>query len=135
MNANESTEKEKSSIYPEEECPKFNRCSVNRCPLSKDYSKLITMWMETASDGKLVPFTGDPETKCKASIKVREKIAFNYPQLLPNFGLTDDELIRKRQGLAARLKWDSLPEEEKAARIARLAEARKTSPRGSGKKQ
>ena len=59
------------SPEPFRDCPLFERCSVNVCPLDPDRN------LRTHC-------TDDPETKCKARLTVIREIAASYPpELLP----------------------------------------------------
>lgn len=64
---------------PEKECPRWQSCSVNNCPLSVN---------------RAPAFKGDKQRKCPMERAVRQKIARKYPDLLPEGGLTS----RERQG-------------------------------------
>jgi len=110
---------------PNEDCPGFDSCSVNKCPLSLRYAELGTVLAD--KNGR-----GDPETRCLARRKTRETIAAKYPGLLANGGLLDREVRRDERKRKARVRWQALPEEEKARRKAGLAEARQKTRR-SGK--
>lgn len=59
------------------ECPSFESCSVNDCPLA---------------DGTFESLPEDPETECKARISTRQRIAAKYN--LSNGGLTHKEVKR-----------------------------------------
>lgn len=106
-----------------EKCPQFGTCSVNRCPLHPRYASLEVAYPEKDAEGNDIPFTGDPETRCRALRKTRERIAADYPGL-KNGGLLDAEIARDRRRKARQKVWEALPEEEKARRIAKLAEMR-----------
>lgn len=109
---------------PYEDCPRFDTCSVNKCPLSSRYALLENVEHDRDADGKEIPFTGDPETRCFARRKTREDLANRYPGILPNGGLLDIESARDRKKLAERAKWDALPPEIRAERLAKLKEMR-----------
>jgi len=85
------------------ECPRFDKCNVNKCPLHTDYEKLQSSEY-------------DKEQKCTMERRVRERIGLKYG--LPNQGLTQREISSQKL-------WDNLPESEKKARIEKLKE---TSP-------
>ena len=63
---------------PFTDCPRFNKCSVNKCPLDPDYDT-----MKTHPD--------DPERKCRLSKNRRIAIAENYPGVLVYGGMTGRE--------------------------------------------
>jgi hypothetical protein len=67
---------------PNEFCPRFERCSVNACPLHPDYPELTTSPL-------------DPETICRAQRNTRLKIAKQFPDSLKLGGLTVNEHRRK----------------------------------------
>ena len=97
---------------PDEECPRFDVCSVNKCPLSPDYAKLYTC-------------EGDPETRCLARRSTREEIASRCDSLiLPNRGLLDKEKAQDLRRMQAKARWEALSDEEKAKRIGKLRELR-----------
>jgi len=81
------------------ECPNFNQCSVNNCPIS-------TQNFESIDD--------DPELKCKCRINIRKQIAEKYG--LEKF-MTVQELNREKRREKSREKWDKLSEYEKFRRI------------------
>ena len=76
------------------ECPRFDRCSVNNCPLHSRYNKGLEGF-------------DDLEQKCTIAKTIRERIGRKYN--LPNLGLTPGELKGKKR-------WDALPEEQKLAK-------------------
>lgn len=86
---------------PMYQCPRFPSCSVNVCPLDPEH--------------ELRSFIPGDE-KCDMRRSVRERIAGQYPELLPAGGL----LPRDRRSDQRKAAWDALPEEEKARRLARL---------------
>jgi len=57
------------------DCPNFDSCSVNNCPLHPGYPDLLTC-------------IDDPEIKCKAQKPTRIKIAEKYPGVLRFDGLS-----------------------------------------------
>ena len=69
---------------PNECCPNFERCSVNNCPLHADYPRLSSS-----------PF--DPETKCRAQMGTRLRIADQFPGLLKYDGLSTKEFSKKQR--------------------------------------
>lgn len=82
---------------PYHECPRFNRCSVNNCPLSFNYPFLVNY--------------EDRDPKCTLEKSVRVRIGSKYPGL-------------KYQGMTARefnatKRYESLSVEEKE-RLARI---------------
>jgi len=66
----------KSEVLPFKECPSFDTCSSNRCPLDPD--------IELRQHIK-------GEEKCKARKKKRYEIGVKYPDLLKYKGLTPRE--------------------------------------------
>lgn len=93
---------------PWEECPSFDDCSVNACPLHPDYLKLPTS-----------PY--DPETKCRSLRATREAIAARHPGLLPTQGVLTRELTSDKRSLLARARWNALTPEEQAEKRDELA--------------
>jgi len=106
---------------PNEDCPRFDKCSVNKCPLHPDYNTLYC-----APEDKDGP--GDPEKTCLAKSSTRQAIAAQYPDILSKNGLTDGEIDRDRKRARAKARWDALPEDMKSARLSKLAEARSKLP-------
>ncbi len=86
-------------IYPPSECPRYDRCSVNLCPLDPE------MESRTVHEE-------DKEQKCPMEKRVRLRIGSKYPDLLPLGGLTAREH-------SAKARWDSMSPAEKANRIAK----------------
>ena len=86
-------------MTPYLECPQFEGCSVNDCPLA---------------DGQFSNLPIDAETECKARISTRQAIGTKHG--LTNGGLTHKELKREER----RARWNALPEEEKQKRLAGL---------------
>lgn len=76
-----------------EECPRFEKCGVNRCPLHKNYKKLQ-------------PSEFDLEQKCSVAKSIRLRIGKEYK--LSNLGLTEKEL-------SARKRWENMPLEKQEA--------------------
>jgi hypothetical protein len=66
----------KSIIEPERECPRWEKCSVNQCPLD-------------AMARERHPL--DKEQKCPMEKQVRQRIGAKYPELLPMGGLNGRE--------------------------------------------
>jgi len=110
-----------SAHTPNEECPRFYNCSVNKCPLHPDYETLYA-----ALEDENGP--GDPEAKCLTRRRVREEIATRYPDVLPNKGLTFAEIIRDRRSDRGKARWNALSAEDKARRLGKLAEFRDRRP-------
>jgi len=79
-------------------CPKFEKCSCNKCPLHKKFNELKSE-------------SSDPEIKCKLPKRVRSEIGTYFK--LKNKGL-------KFRELSAMKKWEEMPEKEKQERIAKL---------------
>ena len=80
---------------PFESCPRFDKCSVNVCPLDPDQHLRNRL-------------SGEP--KCTMAKSVRTRIGAEYHGVLPNGGETGLEA-------AGRRRWEAMPEAEKAARI------------------
>lgn len=85
-------------MNPYELCPRFEKCSVNVCPLHFNFRRLQDS-------------PNDPEQKCTLPKTIRKRLGIS----LSWKGLTDSEL-------AAQKRWDSLPEEVKQSRIAKIQE-------------
>jgi hypothetical protein len=84
-------------LGPYQECPRFDSCSVNQCPLDP-----LMLERDTHPD--------DPEKDCRASRRTRLAIAAQHPDVvLPTGGLTLAEVARDRARTAAKAKWDALP--------------------------
>lgn len=66
----------KPDPVPMIECPSFNRCNANLCPLDPDIDDR--------------PYVGGDD-RCKGEKPTRHKIALKYPQLLPLQGYTKSE--------------------------------------------
>lgn len=81
------------------ECTRFKTCSVNQCPLHPDYPYIFT-------DGD------DSEPRCTLPKSYRVKVAENFAGVLKFGGLTSREH-------AAKLKWESMTDEERARIIDR----------------
>jgi len=75
-----------------QECPRFLKCSVNKCPLSPDYNFQDSV-------------RADQETKCTLAKSIRSRIGAKYPNL-PYGGLTRREYAGKKA-------WEDKPEEER----------------------
>ena len=89
---------------PFRECPSFNRCSANVCPLDPlQHEKEVLQG----------------EDRCKAEKPTRMRIGSKYPDLLRFVGLTKREF-------QARQAWNSLSPEQRGIRTQALANARKS---------
>ncbi len=84
---------------PYHECPSFDRCSANKCPLDPDID------LRDSAPG---------DRKCKGEKPTRIKIGSKYPELLPYKGLTK----REYQGLQ---RWNSLSTAERGVQLQRLS--------------
>ena len=80
-------------MEPSRDCPKFNRCGVNKCPLHPHYQTLDAA-------------PGDAETKCGLSKRKRQAISSGHPGVLPFDGLTGKEYRGARA-------WASRSEDDK----------------------
>ncbi len=83
-------------MKPYKECPRFDSCSANDCPLNP-------MKLESLPD--------DPETECRAQPSVRLMIADMYN--LSNRGMTDKEIKREARRIRAKKRWNDYPDEKK----------------------
>jgi hypothetical protein len=97
------TEDSKPSLPAYHECPNFDSCSVNACPLAGE-------GYESLPD--------DPETECTARLSTRQRVATKYG--LPNQGMTKKELISKSRSLRAKAQWKDLSPAERSRRTAGL---------------
>jgi hypothetical protein len=95
----------KKKNRPYLECPRFESCSVNHCPLDPKAAIRVSL-------------PSDHETKCKARITARKEIALKYG--LSNRGMIEKEIRRERLSKAKKAWWASLPEKEKQRRLANL---------------
>ena len=88
-------------------CPRFEKCSANRCPFDPDIEGKKTL---------------RGEEKCGLAKSRRMRLWENLPEdrktLLPYQG-------RFKAEFSARKRWQDLPEEEKAKRTARLVKFKK----------
>lgn len=85
-------------MMPFEQCPRFERCCVNVCPLHPNYKKLKSA-------------DSDPEQKCTLPKSIRKRLGVS----LAWKGMTEKEISGAKR-------WDSLPENVKQTRIANLKE-------------
>jgi len=85
---------------PYRKCTRFDKCSVNNCPLYPNYPNMYV-------------HPDDVEQKCPMSKNYRYNIGKNYPDILKYQGLTPREFSSKA-------KWESKTEEEKNEIIIRL---------------
>ena|SRR3990167_1555282 len=90
-------------INPYEECPSFERCSCNVCPLDPFISDKFAL----PGDGK-----------CIAHKPTRLRIGLKYKELLPMGGLKIREFRNKQR-------WDALPPAKRELIAATLEKARK----------
>jgi len=88
-------------------CPRFEKCSANRCPFDPEIEGKKTL---------------RGEEKCRLAKPRRMRLWEGLPEekktLLPYQGMFKGEF-------SARQRWDNLPEEEKARRTARLVKFKK----------
>jgi hypothetical protein len=84
---------------PAKDCPRFNSCSANNCPLDQSYPKITTD-------------PNDREVACPMEKGVRVRISTKHPGVLKLSGLTTREW-------AAKVRYDSL---EPAVKL-KMAEA------------
>lgn len=92
------------SPTPQQECPRWERCSVNHCPLDPDRDTHLAH----PKDNKRV---------CRMERQVRQKIAVKFPDILPWGGLTERETSYAQREA-------KLSPEVKSARIARMGKVR-----------
>lgn len=93
---------------PFRRCPRFQRCSCNRCPL----------------DPRMLELEALPgEERCQLWRSIRERIAADFPTLLPWGGLWPREIAAKRR-------WESLAPAARDEARARMAAVRAS--RGGG---
>jgi hypothetical protein len=85
-----------------EECPRYEFCNINNCPLHKDYNKILQNDPSDPSQQK--------KDKCVAK-SIRKRIGLKWK--LENQGMTSRE--KKSQE-----NWNNLPEDVKNERIAKL---------------
>lgn len=91
-------------MKPYNECPSFNHCNCNICPLDPE------------SDEKS-HLSGDE--KCKAEKPTRFRIGQKYSNLLPYQGLTKREWVGRKN-------WEGLSPENKELKLQALAKTRKS---------
>lgn len=94
-------------MTPYQECPRYDSCSCNVCPLDPEAAARIALPGEEA---------------CRAQRTTREAIAARYPALIPMRGLLPREIRRDARKAA----WNDLPENH--PRKVALAAARARSP-------
>lgn len=71
-------------IQPYRECPRFNECSVNRCPLDAAYPNQFV-------------HKQDKQQICPMEKPVRVRIAAKYQGVLPMEGMTTREWAKTNQ--------------------------------------
>ena len=89
---------------PYHECPSFERCNANVCPLDPLQQEKETL---------------EGEATCRSEEPTRLKIGAKYPLILNERGL-----IHKR--FQAQERWNALSNEERGLRLQRLENARKS---------
>lgn len=72
-----------NGIEPQRECPRFERCSVNHCPLDPFQDEHLG-------------HPDDKEQVCGVAKAIRVRIASQYPDLLPMGGLKPREWAGKQ---------------------------------------
>ncbi|WP_242346851.1 hypothetical protein [Anaeromyxobacter terrae] len=87
---------------PPEHCPRSSGCSVAICPLDPEQAKRVSL-------------PGEP--RCELGKARRTRIAAEFPELLPERGLSATEFARW-------LDWETMPEGEKRRRLETLKAAR-----------
>ena len=101
--------REQLLAQPFYECPQFDSCSCNKCPLDPEYKNMIAL---------------PGEERCKAQKPTRMKIGEKYQSVLPLKGLT----CRESQGKKI---WDRKTPTEKKQMLERGVKALKTLRRGN----
>lgn len=91
---------------PDQECPRFDHCSVNKCPLHPNYKNLTTC-------------PEDPETECRAAMRNRMHIAACHQGETAYGGMTEEEWKREERRRQGRARWEALSAEEKAKLVER----------------
>ena len=87
-------------MQPFEECPQFESCSCNVCPLDPDVASKVAL---------------PAEEQCGARRSTRVAIAARHPlELLPMGGLTAAEVARDKRRAAAKTRWEALSPEQRA---------------------
>lgn len=89
-------------INPSLECSRYQKCSVNNCPLHPQYPNLLID-------------IEDKEQKCTMEKQVRHKIGSKYADILTYQGLTTREWTSKKR-------YENLSEDEKQKMKDRLEE-------------
>jgi hypothetical protein len=94
------------------ECPSFEPCSCNQCPL----------------DPKMMKRTihpNDPEQRCRATRPTRERIAAKYPGLLATGGRTLREVAHDKRSAAAKERLAAMAPEDRQALLDRFETVRR----------
>jgi putative NADPH-quinone reductase len=87
-------------MKPEKHCPRYDRCSVNNCPLTVEYPNHLVV---------------EPDLKtCPMEKNVRKRISGQFPGILKHGGLT----VREHAALM-RYELLSLEDREKMAQAVR----------------
>jgi hypothetical protein len=87
-------------MKPEKHCPRYDRCSVNNCPLTVEYPNHLVV---------------EPDLKtCPMEKNVRKRISGQFPGILKHGGLT----VREHAALM-RYELLSLEDREKMAQAGR----------------
>ena len=94
---------------PMRQCPRYQSCSVNHCPLDPEQDLHLA-------------HSDDRERKCPMEKGVRQRIGQKYPDLLPLLGLTPKEAIGAKQ-------WANCSASEKEAKRERARQARALLPK------
>jgi len=95
---------EKHNTKPYRECPRFDKCNSNQCPLDTSYPN---MYVDEE----------DREQKCTMEKNVRIRISANYPGILKFGGLKQREFTAKQN-------YDKLTDIQKEEQRIRLKELR-----------
>jgi len=89
---------------PYAECPNFNKCNCNKCPLDPGIEERIKL---------------PDDEKCRAEKSTRMRIGAKYPQLLKYQGLTKKEWTMRKI-------WDEKTYQEKILISTSLSKMRKS---------
>ena len=88
-------------LEPHENCPSFDKCFTNKCPLHPNFKKL----QDTPEDKKILGWR-----KCRANKLVRMKIAKAFR--LKSLGLTNRERANLKKSLEMKKQFFSTQEKQ-----------------------
>jgi len=92
-----------TTITPPENCPRFDYCQINSCPLHPDYKQL-------QNDSSDPAFNGYKKQKC---INKKRRMLIAKAFGLKSLGLTPRELSSKKM-------WDNMSEKDKQEKINKI---------------